>query len=161
MSTPRLRRLKIALTLSLIANVFLAGIVIGILARDPPFLRRGMGEFAALPDAERATVREAFGARSGDLRRQANDFRRAQRQTTRLLAAEPLDQAAAEAALRDLRERSLALQAVFHNAVLAAVKTTPPADRERMIRSLLQATRQGIPLAHLAPGPGWRSMEGS
>ena len=157
------RSLTIALSASLIANIFLVGLVVGVFVREPPFgHRRAMtADFMALPETSRAVAREAFNARSGELRDKATALRRAQRQAAQVIAADPLDQSAAEAALKDLRERSVAMQAVLHDAFLNAAKSLAPADRERMIRSLFLAPGYGIPLARLGPAEGSRWEKGS
>lgn len=156
------RRLKIALTISLIANLFLVGLIVGVFLRDPPALsrQRPMPEFLALPEASRLVAREAFAARGSELRDRTRAFRQAQRQAGRVVSEEPFDRTKAETAFKALRDRAQDLQAVTHEAILAAAKGMPAADRERMIRYMFLAPRTEMPLAsappprHELPGKG-------
>ncbi len=153
------RRPSLALTISLIVNVFLVGLIVGVFVSDPPsFLSRRsvVPDFMAVPEASRGLARTAFAARAGELREQGGALRRSQRQAMRVISHEPLDTAAAAAAFKDLRERTQAMQTVVHEALLSAAGTMPAADRERMYRYLLLAPRREMPLAGVFPLHGPR-----
>jgi uncharacterized membrane protein len=157
MTEPGRRRTSLFLTISLIVNVFLIGLIVGVFASDPPSFRSRRSvvpDFLAVPEPSRTQARDALAARSGELRERGGALRRAQRQAMRTIGRDPLDPAAAEAAFRDLRDRTQAMQTVVHEALLNAARTMPAGDRERLFRYLLLVPRGEMPLAGTVPPHG-------
>lgn len=159
------RRTGLWLTASLALNLFLAGLWIGGFAADsggspfearfrgPPPLFSAQGILFALPEASREQARDLLDAKSAEIRAAIEDLRAARRAVAGAMAREPLDQAATNAALVELRDRTGAVQSVLHGIVFEIAQDLDPADRERLARAVFQSSLYGIPLAQvLNPG---------
>jgi uncharacterized membrane protein len=109
MSDPQVRRFPFWLTLSVLGNLVLIGLLAGIFLNTPPrpgWDRGGPGERPGfeLSQQDREGVRQLMRA-SFDAGREALRARRAaERRLADALRAEPYDEAAARAALSTLRE---------------------------------------------------------
>lgn len=155
------RRTGLWLTASLALNLFLAGLWIGGFAVDSgesPFEARfrpappvfsAQGILFALPEASREQARDLLDARSAEIRAAIEDLRAARRAVTATMAREPLDQAATNAALVELRGRTEFVQSVLHGIVFEIAQDLDPADRERLARAVFQSSLYGIPLAQV------------
>ena len=158
------RRASLWITASLALNLFLAGLLIGGFASPGlPFVRYAPppapvfsveAVMLGLPEAERATVRRVIGAKSGEIRGAIRALRLAQGRAGDAVAADPLDQAALQSALEDLRARNRDVQAVVHAMIEDLAGTLEPADRARLARAMFQGSLYGIPLAQRAPPHG-------
>ena len=151
------RGLKIALALSLAVNLAIVGLVAGTVIgfgpmgeRDDPRLRAlGLGPFAMALSREdragfgaridRATVRAERRALGEGL----NDLREA-------LRTEPFDRAAGAAALARMRDATVTLQTVSHDALLDQIAQMPAADRVALADRFARALRRMG--GHRSPG---------
>lgn len=147
-SKPR-RGLKIALALSLAVNLAIVGLVVGAMIgfgpmgdRDDPRLRAlGLGPFAmALSREDRA----GFTARMdrATLRAERRTLGEGLVSLRQALRAEPFDRAAAAAALARMRDATVTLQEVSHDALLDQIAQMPPAARADMADRLGRALRR-------------------
>ena len=149
------------LTASLALNVFLAGLWIGGFVGDSgeaPFEARfrsapavfsAQGILFALPEASREEARDILDARSAQIRASIEDLRDARRAVAAAMARDPLDQAATNAALAELRGRTETVQSVLHGIVLEIAQDLDPIDRERLAWAVFQSSLYGIPLAQI------------
>ncbi len=155
------RRTGLWLTASLALNLFLAGLWIGGFAADsgespfearfraPPPVFSAQGILFALPEASREQARDLLDAKSSQIRAAIEDLRAARRAVAATMAHDPLDQAATNAALVELRRRTEAVQSVLHGLVFEIARDLDPADRERLARAVFQSSLYGIPLAQV------------
>ena len=155
------RRTGLWLTASLALNLFLAGLWIGGFAADsgespfearfraPPPVFSAQGILFALPEASREQARDLLDAKSSQIRAAIEDLRAARRAVAATMARDPLDQAATNAALVELRRRTEAVQSVLHGLVFEIARDLDPADRERLARAVFQSSLYGIPLAQV------------
>ncbi len=154
------------LTASLALNVFLAGLWIGGFVGDSgeaPFEARfrsappvfsAQGILFALPEASREEARDILDARSSQIRASIEDLRDARRAVAAAMARDPLDQAATNAALAELRGRTETVQSVLHGIVLEIAQDLDAVDRERLARAVFQSSLYGIPLAKILKKQG-------
>jgi len=143
-----------ALLASLAVNLFLGGLI-GMRAwheRGGPGIGRlgPMGPVVgALPASGRDKVRAAMKARDAELRQHGREFRRARAEAERLLAAEPYDQARAEAAFAEARLRADALASVVQGALIEAGTRLSTDERkalrDRMTERERERERRGPP----------------
>lgn len=137
--------LAAALTASLAINVFLGGLFVGrwmgpspVLAdRGPPRGERPVQAMIdrmanALDAQDRAAFETVMDKHRPRLAATGAEFRDARRRTVELMSAEPLDAAALDMAMRQLRERNIEFQATIHTALLDAVAVLPPAARQKI-----------------------------
>jgi len=168
--TSLFRRASLWITASLALNLFLAGLLIGGIASPGlPFARHARppapvfsveAVMLGLPEAERATVRRVIGAKSGEIRGAIRALRRAQGRAGDAVAADPLDQAALQSALEELRARNGDVQAVVHAMIEDLAGTLEPADRARLARAMFQGSPHGIPLVQHGPQRRHRERRG-
>jgi hypothetical protein len=155
-SKPR-RGLKIALALSLAVNLAIVGLVLGAMIgfgpmgdRDDPRLRAlGLGPFAmALSREDRA----GFGARidRATMRAERRALGEGLVSLRQALRAEPFDRAAAAAALARMRDATVTLQEVSHDALLDQIAQMPAADRAALADRFARALRRMG--GHRSPG---------
>ncbi len=166
------RRTGLWLTASLALNLFLAGLWIGGFASDsgkspfearfrgPPPVFSAQGILFALPEANREEARDILDARSAQIRASIENLRDARRAVAAVMARDPLDQAATNAALVELRGRTETVQSVLHGIVLEIAQDLDPADRERLARAVFQSSLYGIPLAQILNRRGPRRSAG-
>ena len=132
------RQLKIALLVSLILNVLLAGIILGELPRRLYGSGSGREAFEAqiarLPEPARsrlaATVAEF---RKSPLRRQLSEARS---NAIRLLVAEPFDEPAYDKQIATFNELRLQISNKMSQDLKAAMKGLPADQREAVARIL-------------------------
>lgn len=126
----------VALFLSICLNVFVGGLIAGrMTSGDPAPLRRDseLQRFiATVPRDARPAMRQAFRANRSELQDLNAEVQAARMDAAALVAAEPFDRAAFEAALAIDRERSLTLQAAVHAVIAEAIEQLPPGLRAEM-----------------------------
>lgn len=122
------------LVLSVCLNLFVGGMLLGQhLATPHP---SGRGPIIArltegLPDEARAAIRAELRQHGPQLEAQLRAVRSARREMVALVRAPEIDRATLEASLARLRERSGAVEAIFHEAFVNAVTQLPPEVRAR------------------------------
>jgi uncharacterized membrane protein len=129
----------IALIVSVALNLFLVGLLAGgwvLHDRGDRFGRfPGAGiRFARqdlAPDS-RALVRKLWEERREAARPQWLKMREARRKVRELATADTVDPAALEAAFADLRQRSIALQAMTHELMVKIAESLPAAERKKL-----------------------------
>lgn len=142
------RGVKIALALSLALNLLILGLVggavlaIGGRGGDDPRLRTlGLGPFAlALEREDRAAVRDRLDGEA--LRAERRALGAGLVQLRRVLAADPFDRAAAEAALGRVGGATLAQQEQAHAALLDQIAQMTEAERRALAERLDRALRR-------------------
>ena len=161
--TALFRRRGLWMTASIALNLFLAGLLIGVFVKEETGLRFARGARQAapifsvgavmmgLPETERTAARRVMRAKADEMRDAIRDLRRAQRDASETMAAEPLDKAALQAALADLRDLNRAVQAVVHTMIEDLAGTLGAADRARLARAVFQSSLDRIPLTNIAP----------
>lgn len=127
----------VALVLSVCLNVFVAGLIAGRASRGDGPPRRddggGLQRFMATVPAEaRPIIREALQENRSGLQDLVAGVRRARRNAASVVAAEPFDRAALEAALAAIRDRSRALEAAVHGIIAVAIDELSPELRGEM-----------------------------
>jgi len=134
------------LFVSVVVNLFLAGLIIGQLLRpgfwEPPNpYVADLGQQAAHivlrmthaldADDQRLFV-ENMKAHSADLIPLGDQLRQQRQRVLELLRAEPLDRAALDKAFADLQQRSRSFEAAFENATVEAAAKLPPDARRHL-----------------------------
>lgn len=131
---PPVRRFPFWLTVSVLGNLVLVGLLAGIFLKGPsghdPGRDRGKGEHAIeLTEAERDGVRQLM-RESFEAGREAMVVRReAERELAEVLRAEIYDDAAARAALTRLREADRAARETVGNHMFEGLAELSPAQR--------------------------------
>jgi uncharacterized membrane protein len=132
------KKLRIAFLVSIILNVLLAGVMIGVLPRDL-YGRRSRESFLSatdkLPEPARTRFRsniEAF--RKSPLRQELRDARN---EAIRLLTAEPFDEAAYDRAVDKVNELRTQISKRASQDVKAIIKDLPP-DQRKAVAEILQ-----------------------
>lgn len=126
------------LLLSLAANIFMGGLMLGRGAGDGvgAGLRVGMQRMMrALPDADRDTVKAILDVRRADLEQKFADLRSARQVAAKLLRDGAFDATAFAAAEQDAREKSYALQDAIRDLVVEAVPQLTPEGRAALAKA--------------------------
>ena len=145
-----MRRLRIAILVSLVLNLFLAGALIaGYLS-----LRAGGGMInagslriagAELPRSERRPFRMALREARRSMRATIVEARTAKAEAARLLRQPNPDQAAIVAALDRARAADMAVRAVVERRAVAFATTLAPADRATLADALQRRAGRASP----------------
>jgi uncharacterized membrane protein len=144
----RRRWLAGGLFVSIVLNLFLAGLIIGQVLR--PGFWEPANPYAAdlglpaahivlrmtheLDRADRRVFADAMKAHSADLVPLGDQLRRQRQEVLKLLRAEPLDRAAVDKAFAELQQRTRAFEAAFENAAVEAAAKLPPDARQYLGR---------------------------
>jgi uncharacterized membrane protein len=139
------RGIAIALALSLAANVFLGGVVVGRLAAPKPpaaGVAQPLEAAGALSADARARMEKAYRARRPDARAGAFALRAAFTDLRDALEAEEFDAEAASAAFARLRAARQQTQALQEEIFIEGVKDLSAEDR-RALAADLAARRRG------------------
>lgn len=125
-----------ALFLSICLNVFIGGLIAGrVTSGDPAPLRRGseLERFiATVPRDARPAMRQAFRANRRNLQELVAEVQAARLDAAALVASDPFDRAAFEAALAIERDRSRSLLAAVHGVIAETIEQLPPGLRAEM-----------------------------
>ncbi len=132
------------LIVSLGANLFFGGLVLGRLAGaygggppGPPPLLRGPGDaFDGLGDEHRKKAWRHLDDRTGELRERSKALMSARGAVAEALVAEPFDKAVLEQAFADLREASDATQSALHTIIVNAAEGLPADERGRLLKGI-------------------------
>ncbi len=128
----------VALILSVCLNVFVAGLIAGRVtsgAGTPVRANNGGGLerfMATVPSEARPVLRRAFRENRGGLQGMVAAVREARQEAAAIVAREPFDQAAFEAAMAAVRGRSEELQAAVHGIIGEALSDLSPELRGEM-----------------------------
>lgn len=130
-------RFRIALIVSVILNLFLAGALAGgalWLRGGAPMIRAGSLRIAGdeLPSDRRAAFRHALREARVSVRPTILRSRAAKREAARLLRAPTPDPAGILAALAEARTADMTVRAAVEARAVAFAATLPPADRARL-----------------------------
>ena len=130
--------LLVVLVLSVCLNVFVAGLAFGRFAggwpgpgpgpgpRPEAMVERGIDRFVSgLPHDARHQVRERLAAQRPEIAARFRAMRQARMEVAELLRADPVDRAAIEQALVEVRERTMQAQTLIQNTVLEAILELP------------------------------------
>ena len=170
--TSMFRRTGVWITASLVLNVFLGGLLVGTFVKHPagfPFARGGLppapifsveAVMMSLRETDRGAARRAIAGKAGEMSTAIRELRRAQGRAAEAMEGDPLDQAALQSALAEIRERNQAVQTVVHAMMADLASTLDPADRARLARAVFQSSLYGIPLAGHMPRHGTRERRG-
>jgi uncharacterized membrane protein len=137
----RSRWLTIGFALSVLANLFLAGVIVGALT-IPAFIRNAppqMGlvpraQIRELPIAERAAFAAVVRRHSGEIRTLHERVREARIAAEQAIGAPHYDRALLEKRFAAVREAQLAQQVVSHAAVIEALGTLSDKSRAAIAR---------------------------
>lgn len=138
--------LTIALTVSLGANLFLAGLFVGRWVGPPPLFAHAattrhperpvqamLDRLAAgLDEPSRTTFETIIERHRPGLTAAGSSFRESRRRVGDVMAAEPFDRAKLDEALRELRERNIEFQRTLHRALTDAAEGLPPPARQKL-----------------------------
>lgn len=138
------RRIMAALLLSLGLNLFFVGgiaarFTLGLGAPDasnrplPPTLSWITND---LEPERRRELRDSLRQRTRESRDARANLAQRQRETTRLMLAEPFDQAALAAAFAELRDASDAYQTIAHRQTAAVLGELSSEERQRAVQFL-------------------------
>jgi len=141
-----MRKLSIALAVSVLLNVFLAGaLVAGYLS-----VRQGGGPINAgalriagseLPQSERRPFRMALREARRDMHPSVVAAREAKAEAANLLRHPNVDQAAVLAALDRARAADILVRTAVERRAVAFAAGLPPADRERLSDAMLRRSQ--------------------
>ncbi len=139
------RGIAIALALSLAANVFMGGFVIGGIAGGPGFhagphgfdFRRGGKEhFADLPEPARVALKQAFIAHREDGREERRAAHEIHREFIEALGADVFDRAGAEAIVAKFETVETSERAGMAALLVEAAASLSAEDRKALARHL-------------------------
>lgn len=144
------RRMQILLAVSLALNVFALGAIVSravmhsraeaVATADSGFGGGRLRQAAMqLEPQYRQALRRALGETMRDLREQGVAAREARIEAVRLLAADPLDRAALDAALARARTAEQAIRAGIEASVVAYATNLPPDQRIVLSEALQRA----------------------
>jgi uncharacterized membrane protein len=142
-----MRRLRIALIVSVIANIFLAGALIGGAAwlhRGRPMIAAGALRVAGseLPRNERYAFRMALHAARRSVRPAMAEARAQRLRAADLLRRPALDQRAILDALARARAADTAVRAAVEGRAVAFAATLPPADRVHLADAMAERAQR-------------------
>lgn len=146
--------LAIALMVSLAANVFLGGFVIGRVISGPPAppphaeqrAPEGFMLFKGLDDVSaesREAFRGVFKARRDALRESHHEARRLRAIFFEALGADPWDRARIDEALAELRAAERAQQVAFAETLVDAYETLSAAERRTLAEAAMRRAEKG------------------
>ncbi len=140
MRMPSPRLIGAALVLSLVVNLFLAGLVAGdwLMGRiGPPPLAPTMNlswmRHALGPDAE-PMIEPAMRRHHGSIRQHVESMRMARREVRAALVAQPFDRAALEGALARMRTQGMEAQTAFHGVLIDVASTLTAEQRQELAK---------------------------
>ena len=147
-----MRKLHVALAVSLILNLFLAGaLVAGIVSVRSGARMINAGSLrvagAELPRAERRPFRMALREARGAMRPTIIAARAAKGEAAVLLRKPEVDQAAVNAALDRARIADMAVRAAVERRAVAFAATLPPADRAKLADAVQRRADKTSPAA--------------
>ncbi|MGI4879729.1 MAG: periplasmic heavy metal sensor [Janthinobacterium lividum] len=147
-----MRKLHVALAVSLILNLFLAGaLVAGVVS-----VRSGAGMInagslrvagAELPMSERRPFRMALREARAAMRPTIVEARVAKAEAAALLRRSEVDQAAVNASLDRARIADMAIRAAVERRAVAFAATLPPADRAKLADAVQRRAGKASPAA--------------
>ncbi len=127
----------VALVVSVCLNVFVAGLIAGRATGFGPAPDRASGAglerfMATVPAEARPVIRRALRENRRGLQGMVAEIRDARQDAAAVVAREPFDEAAFEAAMATVRDRSQALQEAVHAIIAEALADLPPEVRAEM-----------------------------
>ncbi|HUO94389.1 MAG TPA: periplasmic heavy metal sensor [Rhizomicrobium sp.] len=134
MSGERTPILAVALAVSVLLNLFFAGVIVGRIT-FPGFWPGNPGaliprdEIRALPEAERHAFSQVIRSRQPEIRSLRERVRQAKRAAEEAIGAPRYDKQLLETRLAAVRQAQLALGEAQHGAVIEALGTLSPASR--------------------------------
>ena len=140
------RRISFWMTLSLLFNLLLLGLVAGILVRQMPDRDRQGDRPRFSQDIAPETRRAMFGLMRESYRetRAERDVRNeARKRLAEALKAEPFDAARVRGAFAELRLTDDAVHAATHEAMVARLEALPPEQRRAMADWLARGPDRG------------------
>jgi uncharacterized membrane protein len=127
-----------ALFVSLLANIFYGGILVGHAAKPLPSTAEvvSLGPILkSLPEADRRMMRRNFGMHKDEIRQATDAAKHSAVVLREALAATPYDQAKLDAALADYQRDFHALHALEQNVFWDGVQHMSPAGRKQLADS--------------------------
>ncbi|MGI4879473.1 MAG: periplasmic heavy metal sensor [Janthinobacterium lividum] len=145
-------RVRLALTVSVIFNLFLAGaLVAGLVSLRTGSAMINAGSLrvagAELPNAERRPFRMALREARRSMRPTIVASRAAKAEAAGLLRQPNVDQAAVNAALDRARTDDMAVRAAVERRAVAYAATLPPADRTTLAAAMTRRAERSPPAA--------------
>jgi hypothetical protein len=145
------RAVRIALILSLTANLVILGLILGAafgrgrdMHRDPALADIGFNPFvAALPSSDRRALGMALVGRAGDLRQNRTELRAQFELLLTALRTEPFESAAAEAAVAAQQARLTDRLDIGRELLIDRLSAMTPAERASYADELERAVRHG------------------
>lgn len=149
-----MRTLAILLFVSLAANVFFGGFIVGRLIGGPPSFESPPGHHrwadrfghdhaaATLSDKGRETLRDVFEAHRGEIKAGYREIRRLRRAYAEILAADPWNRPRAETALKTLQEAEAAHEETMGRVLLDALERLSVEDRQALIERMEKKRRK-------------------
>lgn len=148
--TPTLRRLSLALAISVGLNLFLGGFLVArVMLRSRHEHNLGphamAGPFGMLHDLEDPKLRKRaermFEGRRERFEHDRKQLGAARHKVARAIERQPPDRQALEAAFAELRSVTTASQAELHASLIELVATLSPEQREKLIRKWTKGPR--------------------
>ena len=141
--------LAVALTASLAANLFLAGLFVGRWFGPPPMFAHAAAPrvterpvqakldrvAGSLDESSRSTFETIVSRHRPRLADAGAAFRETRSRVAEVMAAEPFDKAKLDAALQDLRARSMEFQGTLHTALSDAAAGLPAPARQDLAKA--------------------------
>lgn len=147
--TGKLKWILLALSVSLMVNVFAAGHFLGERRPPPPGPGQNPGEGWAgrllpqdlrgqIPKEARQAFRKEMMSRRGDVRDARAALKDARQRVMEELRRDTLDQVAVETALADVRRATDSLQGSFEQSLVAALATMTPEQRMAVAKRMVK-----------------------
>ena len=155
-----LSTIKWVLLISLLVNAAFAGFVFSQVTNrfsfggPRPFTREIVRMRPETSEQTRAVLGKVFASEKGDMETAVRAWIDSRRKTVQVLRADPLDKAALDAALADMRAKTVAAQEVYHRVVVQAAPELSAEERVVLARMLNAA-----PNRMNADMPGFRGNQ--
>ncbi len=161
-----LNTIKWILLASLLMNAAFAGFVFsrvtnrfGLGFGPPPGVMRQMARPREVSEQTRAVLDKVFASEKGDMEEAVKAWIASRRKIVQVLRADPLDKAALDTALADMRAKTVAAQEVYHRVVAQAAPELSAEERVLLAR-ILNAGPNRFGTGAVLDGPGGQRMGG-
>ena len=124
--------LAILLVISVALNLFAAGALVAMRWTQRPLGSAVEAVMRSYPASIRAEVRSQLFANRDVVRAAFADLAAARKRMFALMRAEPLDDKALQGAMAEVRDKTATVQALLQAALLASLKETPAAERQKI-----------------------------
>lgn len=142
------QKIKVLLTVSLVANLVFGGLIVGRWIAGPLQPPPLLWALRALPDESRDELRPLLRRQFMDSREVRRELHHSAEAVRELVEAESLNEQALRDSLATLREVTGRYQVQIHDSAVKIMQTLPADERRRVARALLRPEGAPRPKHH-------------